>query len=295
MKDQATTSAPLVSVIIPCYNHARYLPKAVESVFSQNFPGTEVVVVDDGSKDDTREVCTRLEGVRYIYQENAGLSAARNRGIRESKGDLLIFLDADDWLYPDSISINSKYLLEDPELAFVSGAHNKVNDEGDVIDHELISVEKDYYLTFLQMNYIGMHATVMYRRWVFERVQFDTTLRACEDYDVYLKVSRKYPVKHHSSIIAAYRWHTENMSANIPLMLEHVLKVLNRQKVQLMNSREVACYRKGVKIWTTYYGVQLYRKSRNTPLNASELKLLRKYKPTIYLRCLIRTLVSRRG
>ena len=93
---------PAVSVIIPCYNHAHYLCRAVQSVLAQTYADWEAIIVDDGSTDNTREVATRFSDprVRYIYQENRGLSAARNTGISAAQGSYLAFLDADDELEP---------------------------------------------------------------------------------------------------------------------------------------------------------------------------------------------------
>jgi glycosyltransferase involved in cell wall biosynthesis len=85
-----------VSVIIPAYNSARFLPEAIESVLKQTYPVLEIIVVDDGSIDNTKEVCQNYPTVKYIYQKNQGVSAARNTGIYAATGDYLILLDADD-------------------------------------------------------------------------------------------------------------------------------------------------------------------------------------------------------
>ena len=118
---------PLVSVVIPCFNHGRFLPEAIESVLAQTYPWIEILVVDDGSTDNTREVAAQYPHVRYVYQHNQGLSAARNTGIRHSTGDFLVFLDADDLLYPGAIACNVGYMQEQQDAAFVSGAHDVVS------------------------------------------------------------------------------------------------------------------------------------------------------------------------
>jgi glycosyltransferase involved in cell wall biosynthesis len=91
---------PLISIVITCYNHAHFLPEAIESALAQQYGNFEIIVVDDGSTDNTRETAAKYAPVRYVYQPNGGLSSARNTGIMESKGSLLVFLDADDWLMP---------------------------------------------------------------------------------------------------------------------------------------------------------------------------------------------------
>lgn len=116
----------LVSVIIPCYNYGRFLAEAIDSVLRQTHLATEIVVVDDGSVDDTRAVAASYPQVRYIYQENQGLSAARNTGIENSAGTYITFLDADDWLFPDALAINVQYLDQSHLTAFSAGWHTPV-------------------------------------------------------------------------------------------------------------------------------------------------------------------------
>jgi glycosyltransferase involved in cell wall biosynthesis len=287
------SATPLVSVIIPCYNHAEYLQEAFESVWQQKYPALEVIVVDDGSSDDTKGVVEKSAGVKYIHQANQGLSAARNTGIRHSKGELLVFLDADDWLLPGAINTNVVYLQQNEKLAFVSGAHEKVFVDEETVKEEVYEVPSDHYLHLLQGNYIGMHATVMYRRWVFEEFTYDTSLKACEDYDLYLKVARKYPVLHHTTKIAAYRLHTSNMSGNIPFMLATALKVLNRQDRNLRNTMEEEAFKNGHTIWKDYYCAELYRKllSKKAPVSKEAISTLIKHKPALGLKYMIKTIL----
>src|SRR4051812_33839695 len=125
-----STTNGLVSVIIPCYNQARFLGQAIESVSRQDYPQFEVIVVDDGSTDDTSEVAARYPGVRVIRQKQLGISAARNRGLRESTGSYLVFLDSDDRLLPHALRIGMNYLLDHSECAFVFGIHQKISADG---------------------------------------------------------------------------------------------------------------------------------------------------------------------
>ncbi len=295
MDSSNSISLPLVSVIIPCYNHGKYLIESVESVFSQTYKNFEIIIVDDGSVDDTRSVAKSLEGVQYIYQRNQGLSAARNTGIKNSKGSYLVFLDADDWLLPDALLTNINLLEQNKMAAFVSGAHKKVTDTKEVLEDVSIEVTKDHYLHLLQGNYIGMHATVMYQKWVFEKSLFDTSLKACEDYDLYLKIARRYPVVHHTKPIALYRIHQNNMSGNIPLMLSIALSVLKRQKPALKNEAERQAYKNGLKIWKEYYCEKLYQKltgiQMQTTGDARELQTLFKYNKYLYFKYLAKKLI----
>jgi len=253
--------ASLVSVIIPCYNHGRFLPKSIESIQQQAYPAIEIIVVDDGSTDNTREVAQQYPQVRYVYQTNQGLSAARNTGIAHSKGEFLIFLDADDWLFPGAIETNLAYLHRQEQAAFVSGAHFKMFVDDNEIKAERVEVESDHYIQLLCGNYIGVPAAVLYRRWAFNDLLFDLTPpNSCADYDMFLNIARKYPVLHHTRPIAAYRIHSSNMSSNIPSMLETVLKVLRLQKKNLKTETEKSALKKGEEIWKDYYCKELYKK-----------------------------------
>src|SRR6516164_9832221 len=99
------SDTPLVSVIIPCYRQARYLPEAIDSILGQSYPAVEAVVVNDGSDDDTEAVARRYgDRVRYAWRPNGGISAARNWGIAHARGAYLKFLDADDYLHPDQVA-----------------------------------------------------------------------------------------------------------------------------------------------------------------------------------------------
>ena len=280
----------LVSVIIPCYNHGKYLLQAIESIWAQDYPAVEIVVVDDGSEDNTKEIAENAEGIVYVYQQNKGLSAARNLGIENAKGEFLVFLDADDWLLPKALSTNSAFLVQNPTLAFVSGAHDKVYEKEGRTQAETWEVTQNHYLQLLQSNYIGMHATVMFRRWVFQEFRYDTSLNSCEDYDLYLNVSRKYPVLHHTTRIAAYRLHTSNMSGDIVNMLDRVLHVLRRQKKNLVSPEEQAAYAKGEKVWKEYYCHELYKKglAENKGLNLAEWSTLFQYEPLKGLKYLLK-------
>src|SRR5215204_5307150 len=118
--------APLVSVIIPCYNQAHFLGEAIESVLAQSYPHFEIIVVDDGSTDNTFEVASHYSKVRLIRQENRGVSRARNAGLRESEGSYVVFLDADDRLLPGALDAGLECFEAHPESAFVDGDYRYI-------------------------------------------------------------------------------------------------------------------------------------------------------------------------
>src|SRR5262249_499978 len=140
-------------------------------------------------------------------------------------------LDADDRLLPNALEVGVGYLQKHGECAFVSGDYTLIAADGSPIPRRQSPyVEQDHYLALLRQNYIGMHATVLYRRAVFERVGgFDTSLRACEDYDLYLRIARSLPIYCHDKKVAEYRQHDANMSSDRRLMLKYAVCVLRSQ------------------------------------------------------------------
>lgn len=248
------TAGTLVSVIIPSYNHAHYLGSAIQTVIDQTYKNTEIIVVDDGSTDNTHELYSRQPNIRYVRVDRVGPSAARNIGVQYSRGDFLVFLDADDLLYPNAIELNLSYFQLYPHSAFVSGAHDRIDDLGNYLPGNAALVKAGgNYLSLLQGNYIAMEATVLYRRQLFFRFHFDPSVIACEDYDLNLRIARHLPVFGHAAKLAAYRIHGHNRSNDNKSMLQSALAVLKQQEPGLLNEEEREAYRLGLANWHDYY------------------------------------------
>jgi glycosyltransferase involved in cell wall biosynthesis len=255
-----SASAALVSVVVPCYNHGRFLPDALESIARQTHPHVEVVVIDDGSTDDTATIARSSAGVQYRHQPNAGLAAARNAGLEASTAAFIVFLDADDRLLPEAIATNVAFLEADPRLAFVSGEHRYVDEEGRVsAEWSGNPVAEGHYASLLRRNYIGMIATVMFRRGVLvAQGGFDTGLEACEDYDLYLRIARVHPVAAHASVVAEYRRHSAAMSNDGRRMLRAAVRAHSAQRrISRATGEWRAAYREGASFWRRYYGAQI--------------------------------------
>lgn len=265
------------------------MAEAIESALRQTYPKVEVVVIDDGSTDNTKEVAARYPSVKYVFQHNQGLSAARNAGVRNSAGEYLVFLDADDLLYEGSLSCNLHYLFASPAAAFVSGSYDLISANKKILKEGKKFAAADYYLLLLKGNYITVPATVMYRRWVFDAFSFDTALKSCEDYDLYLKVTRKHPVLHHNKKVAAYRVHGNNMSGNVPRMLATALQVLLQEEANLQTAEERAAYQEGLEGWKDFYSRELYSGlgEKRSKACKEALQLLWKYNPRLYIRYLL--------
>lgn len=253
---------PVVSVIIPCYNQGRFLADAIQSVLQQTYNGLEIIVVDDGSDDNTPRVASAYSAVRSIRQTNQGLSAARNAGVAVSTGEYLVFLDADDRLLPGALQAGLDCLTAHPECAFAVGHFRFITADGSPLPVQgWTRVDGGQYSAFLRGEGIAMGATVTYRRGVLTSVMgFNTSLRACEDYDLYLRITRTFPVCYHDSLVAEYRQHDRNMSRNPGLMLRSALSALRSQRQYLTgNGDHIEAYKAGIRYWRGQYGPALQR------------------------------------
>jgi glycosyltransferase involved in cell wall biosynthesis len=204
-------NAVVVSVIIPAYNSAPYIRETLESVLSQTHPPLEVIVVDDGSSDDTAAIVQSYNGrVRLLQQEHRGVSAARNLGIRQAQGDYVAFLDSDDLWLPEKLERQSACILE-KQVAWVScGAdffdtnsgkifyeYRKKLYEGDIL-------EKEFVYTFIRSP------TPLVKRTVFEDVGYfneEYEARIGEDKDMWLRIAARYPLGVVDEVLALKREH----------------------------------------------------------------------------------------
>jgi glycosyltransferase involved in cell wall biosynthesis/peptidoglycan/xylan/chitin deacetylase (PgdA/CDA1 family) len=255
----AASDVRLISVIVPCYNQAHFLTEAIESILSQTYPHYEVVVIDDGSTDNTAEVADRYPGVRCVRQDNRGLAAARNTGIRKSNGDYLVFLDADDRLLPHALEAGLACLRAHPECAFVAGRCARIASDGQPLPMtEDAGLDGDPYSRLLSGCPILVPA-VMYRRATFQVFPgFDTSMSAAEDYDLYYRIAQQFPIHFHDVVIAEVRQHHANMTSNTALMLRSNLTALQKQWRHVKaNDQYKEAYRAGLRFWRTHYGERL--------------------------------------
>jgi hypothetical protein len=257
---EARATGALVSVVIPCFNHGHFLGEAILSGLTQTYPHVELIVVDDGSDDDTCDVCQGFPGVVYVRQENRGLSAARNTGIDRSHGSLLVFLDADDRLHPDALKAGVMGLDRHPECMFVAGGYRFIRCDGSLLaEYPPHGVRDNHYVELLRTNFIGMSAVVLYRKELFSAIGgFDVTLGACEDYDLYLRAARNFSIQCYDDVIADYRRHESNMSGNPARMLATACRVLRDQWTHALRRPDAAdALRQGIQRVQGLYGGEL--------------------------------------
>jgi len=244
----------LVSVIITCYNYGKYLQQAIDSVIAQTYKNIEIIVVDDSSADNTQEIIKKYPGVKSVITHRVEVSAARNIGVQLSTGKLLVFLDADDYLYPAAIALNHSFFMAYPECAFISGFYDKVNETGELLPTPLPQQHfGNNYKQLLEGNYIGMLGNVMYRRDVFFSFHFDAQLPYCEDYDLNLRISKYFPSFSHKEKIIAYRQHNNNKSEQKKRMYAAVKKVLNSHYLQAEQPEIKKAIENGLANWKKHY------------------------------------------
>jgi glycosyltransferase involved in cell wall biosynthesis len=214
---------PLVSVIIPNYNYAQYVGEAVESALAQTYSNIEVIVVDDGSTDDSINVLEGFEDkINLVKQENGGVSAARNAGVAASQGELLAFLDADDIWHRQKVERQVAAFLGDNSVGLVHVGVQDIDETRAEVERHLDGMEgwvADELLKWERPVILGGGSGVMITRRAFDKAgAFDTRLMTSADWDLYYRVCRLNIVAFIPEILLYYRVHGSNMHSNVGRM-----------------------------------------------------------------------------
>jgi glycosyltransferase involved in cell wall biosynthesis len=225
-------SSPLVSVVIPSHNRADYVIEAVESALGQTYPHVEVIVVDDGSTDETRTLLEPYgDRITYIYQTNAGVSAARNAGIRRSNGEWVAFLDSDDVWLPEKLKAQVDCALAHPhaDLVHTDAFYCRAtSDQRTIRPTANPPMEGDCYTRLFAGNRL-ITSSVMARRSALDQDQpFDTELRGTEDYLCWFRIARRRPFAFVQQPLVLYRLHDSNTINNKSKMDRNVLLALDK-------------------------------------------------------------------
>jgi len=225
-----TEEQPLVSVIIPVYNGAQYLREALESVFAQTYHPFEVIVVDDGSVDDSGVIAQSFQDVRYIHRANQGVAAARNHGIENARGEFLAFLDQDDLWTPEKLKLQIGYLLDHPEIGYTLTNQQYFVDPGATLPAWF---RKELFSSAHTGWVLG---TLVVRRAAFEKVGgFATGYAAASDSDWFFRAKAAgIPMVVVPELLLMKRIHGSNESGNAKDVLSELRKVvkssLDRQR-----------------------------------------------------------------
>ena len=226
------TEQPLVSVIIPVYNGARFLRACLESVFAQTYRPFEVIVVDDGSVDDSGRIAQSFPEVRYIQQANQGVAAARNKGLEAARGEFYAFLDQDDLWKPEKLKLQIEYLQSHPEIGYTLTQQQFFLEPGATLPPWF---RKDLLATVHTGWVLG---TLVVRRTTFEKVgNFATDYSAANDSDWFFRAkAAEIPMAVVPELLLLKRIHEANDSGRAKEVLSELLKVvktsLDRQRSQ---------------------------------------------------------------
>jgi glycosyltransferase involved in cell wall biosynthesis len=222
-------SAALVSVVIPTYNYGRFIPDAVERVLAQTYQDFEIIVVDDGSTDDTQKrLEPYMDRIRFIQQQNQGCSTARNTGIQAATGEWIAFMDADDLWHPRKLEIQMAYLARHPGVGLLA-TDSLMNVSA---DWPAVSSASDPPSTDISLEDIVIRSrfapsTVVVRKECFDKVgMFDTELGSVEDRDMWIRIACHYSVAQVHAPLIWYRIHNGSMSFVAERMVRFERQVL---------------------------------------------------------------------
>lgn len=219
----------LVSVVIPAYNSAMYIRQTLESVLNQTYPHIEIIVVDDGSTDNTMQILHEYgDKVKPISQNNQGSAVARNAGVQAAKGEWIAFIDSDDTWKPEKVEVQlnlaGKYQWSHTDYVFFGEGQS-----GQLKSTDTSPKYGDEVFTQLVVeNFIGT-STVMIRRQVFlDSHGFDPAQKAIQDWELWLQLAAKYPLGYIDQVLSGYRVHPNSISRQARKTLPMHLKVIQK-------------------------------------------------------------------
>jgi glycosyltransferase involved in cell wall biosynthesis len=243
---QPTTKAPRVSVILPTYNRAWIIEEAVASVLSQTFPDFELIVVDDGSTDDTRARLERYgRRIRYLYQGNQGVSAARNIGVQHATGELIALLDSDDLWESGKLTRQVAFFEARPEARICQTDEIWIRRGRRVNPKQRHRKPSGWiFEPSLALCLVSPSAVMMRRELIEKMGGFDELLPACEDYDLWLRISLRCPIHLLDEPLVIKRGgHADQLSAAPGLdryRIQSLIKILTRETLTPSQTKAAA-------------------------------------------------------
>ena len=222
---------PTVSIIIPNYNHAQYVGDAINGVLNQTYSDYEVIVVDDGSKDNSREIIGQFgDKVRAIYQQNQGLSAARNTGINAARGSYIGVLDADDLYEPEFIDTLVSSLESQPDADGIYCGYRFIDHLNNPLPQiEAREVAPEYLHQALVDGNFLVPESMFVRKHCYDKVGlFDTSLRALEDFDMWLRITSQFKVIYTTRILTRHRILPGSMSTDPTRQFQNRMSVVKK-------------------------------------------------------------------
>ena len=245
------TDTPAVSVVIPAYNAAWCVRRAVESVLDQRYRDFEAIVVNDGSTDDTQAALAEYgSAIRVVDKPNGGLSSARNAGIRAARGGFVAFLDADDRWLPDKLGRQMEFMREHPDLGFCSTAARVEDPDGKLVNIWACPNWQGPFLAHLfaaNAGVAGSGSAVLARRELFDRAGgFDEQLRSLEDIDMWMRLAAVANYGCVEEPLAVILKHPDSMSRNLEVMRSAAIRVMHKNRRLLPKGLQGRYWRNGM-------------------------------------------------
>ena len=274
-----TAETPLVSVVTPAYNVAWCVGRAIDSVLAQDYPARELVVVNDGSTDETAQVLARYgDAIRVIEQENRGMSAARNAAIRAARGDYVAFLDADDWWQPTKLSRQVALLQSRPDIGFCSTAARVEDPQGNLLNHWGCRLHRtDILETLFAENaaIAGGCSAVMVRRRILDQTGlFDESLRGFEDPDLWMRLAAASNYACINEELAVILRREKSVSGNLDAMRDAARRSMRKNRTLLRAEMQGSFWRRCLASVYTDYAKRAYRAGRLRLAYADTLRAL---------------------
>lgn len=287
------------SIVIPAYNYAHYLPRALDSILAQQGDDFDIMVINDGSTDDTESVVAPyLEQhpgkLNYVYQENRGLAGARNRGVTETSGEYLIFLDADDRLVQGALDVFRKYFQSHPDTDMVFGAYYSVYEDGQKKLRRPPVLSDSAYTNFknyIQGKFVISNGSIAIKRQVFERIQYPESARSNEHYVMDGQMLALYQCASVPEPVLEVYAHGSRLRQDITSIEKTGLSIVdllfdnNLLPEKFMGLRNAFLSRLLLSRFRTYYQAGLFQKARGfyidaiktRPVNLGRFSYLRKF------------------
>lgn len=219
----------MVSIIIPVFNGEAFISKSIESIINQSYKDIEIIVIDDGSIDNTAEIVKGFNRVKYYFQNNMGPAAARNNGIRLSQGNFIAFQDADDVSLPNRIERQREFFREYPDIDIVYNSVNIIDDQDKILStlrsEGIYNNTYDFLAMTLFRQVIPCPPSIMVRRKCFETVKYPEQFVNAEDYLFTIELAKKFKFKYLDEILYLYRRHQGNLTNKHNKQLENEIAI----------------------------------------------------------------------
>ncbi|MGQ9861548.1 MAG: glycosyltransferase family 2 protein [Thiobacillaceae bacterium] len=271
--------APSVSVVIPAYNAAWCVGRAIDSVLAQDYRDFELIVVDDGSTDDTAKVLAAYgDAIHVIGKPNGGLSSARNAGIAAARGEFIAFLDADDWWLPGKLRLQISSMRQNANIGFSSTTARVVDPDGNLVNIWACAHWDGSFLAHLfgsNADVAGSGSAVIVRRSLFDQVGgFDETLKSLEDIDMWMRLAAVSEYACLEEPLTVILKRPDSMSRNLEVMRRAALTVMTKNRPLLPRSLQGAYWRACLAGIYGDYAKWRYRAGQRLPALLDVMRIL---------------------